>query len=183
MVEQKPPGAWYAVVLRRGFSGGKLFAQGAFGLKAEFPMPELGTQCVCCDVAGAELVNFDPGTSHSRVKALVPVPLCRMCRPHVDRELGTQQLLAGGLCGGFGLAVWAAMKPVWLLSAAGVAIVAGCVGFIFSKRAKRRELAATGHHAGLEIMAHAGQCSVRTTNRRVAVELAQRHADCLHRVR
>ncbi len=182
-LELKPAGSWYAVVLRRGFSGAKLFATGALGLSSDFPMPELGTRCVCCDVENSELVNYDPNTGRVRQTTFVPVPICRMCRPHVERNTGNAQLLAAALCGGFGLALWAAMKAAWLLAGIGGAIMAGCVVYIVNARTKLRALDATGHHAGLEISAHAGQCVVRTTNRRVAAELAERHADCLHRVR
>ena len=182
MLEQKPPGAWYAVVLRRDFSAAKLFAIGAVGGSGPFPMPELGSQCVCCDAAGAGHVPFDPSTDRMRCQP-VQVPICEPCRWHVKRDTNDAQLGAMALCVASGAALLGVMKELWVVAGLGAAGVAGCVAVLMRGRAKARELAESGHFAGLEIMAHPGQCSVRTMNRRVAMELAQRHAEVIHRVR
>jgi hypothetical protein len=181
-LELKPPGSWYAVVLRRDWSGAKVAAMGAFGGKATFPAPDLGRQCVCCDAADVEIIHFDASTDRFQCDPIA-IPVCRPCRDHVKTSTTAAQLLGASICVGGGLALWGAMQALWPVAGVGAAITGGCVWLIVSGRAKLRELAGSGHHAGLEIMAHPGQCAVRTTNRRVAQELVQRHAEWLHRVR
>lgn len=182
MLDQKAPGAWYAVVLRKGYSAGRTAAIGAFGGKAEFPSPDLGRECVCCDTAQVETISFDASSEKFRCDPIA-IPVCTPCRQHVSTNTQAAQLVAMAICAGLGLTLWAGMQRLWVVCAVGVAITAGCAWWILKERSKYRALAETGHFAGLEITGHPGQCAVRTMNRRVAMWLAQRHHDVLHRAR
>ena len=75
------------------------------------------------------------------------------------------------------------MNAVWPAAAAGAVVTAGCAAVLVSARAKLRSLVESGHHAGFEVNARPGHCGIRTTNPRIAQELAARHADWLANVR
>jgi hypothetical protein len=54
-------------------------------------------------------------------------------------------------------------------------LLAGIAAWIAKTRSARRREAARGHHTGLEILVSPRQCSVRTTNPRLAEELVERN--------
>ncbi len=183
-LERKPLGSWYVVILKtEEFSHARNFATGAFGGEGRYPAPELGTRCVCCDAETTLRRPFDPSMSRNRAVAL-DIPVCKDCETHVASSTSRAQMLGAGFCVGIGLALWAAMKQMWGLALLGVLALALVVGVVLSARAKRRAMAHGGHHTGLEIIVAAhGMCSIRTTNFRLASEVAERNAELVSKAR
>ena len=170
-LRQKPAGAWYTVVL-----GDPSVSQPG----SAFPVPELGEACLCCDRPGAELTHFDPSTGAS-IATAIPMPLCAECRPHVRLDEKRVLYLVSAAFGGAFLAVFGFVNL--LLTAIGVAVFAIAAAVLFFDRQRQRRLSESGHHAGLEIAAHPGVCSVRTMNLRVARRLVDRHQGGILRVK
>ena len=180
-IRRRPKGSWFSVVLRHpGFSLAATAATGALGGSFAAPRPALEPRCVCCDVETSATVPFSIDTDRVQGDP-VPVPACPTCAGHLDRSTAGAQIMAAGLCVGIGLIGVAFATPNVTIGLVGLGLLAVSIAFLLRKRAARRRLATDGHHTGLEIMLHPGQCLVRTTNPRVAAALAQRHAHELHR--
>jgi uncharacterized protein YlaI len=178
---EKAPGAWYAVVLRApGYSAGHTAATAATLGTSDFPAPDLGKLCVCCDRETASAVDFDPSTDRFKITP-IRMPVCDDCKGHVAEDtvvariLGALLILAGG-----GL-VYAGANGLHAVAAGCLVAAFALVLWISGRRRKRNAMAASGHKNGLEIGAHPRQCAVRTTNRRLAQELVSRHAPLVHR--
>lgn len=180
-IRRRPRGSWYGVVLRGAdFSFGALAMTGAVGGAFDAPRPRLGVRCVCCDVETMATMPFSIDSDRVRGEP-VPVPACDTCADHLDRNIVVPELVGAGGCVAIALiGLGLVYANVWL-GAAGAALAAIAALFVVRKRQARRRLAERGHHTGLEIMIRPGLCAVRTTNPRVALELAQRHVRELHR--
>lgn len=177
---EKPPGSWYSVVLRHEHSHAAVFAMGALGGSSTFPVPDLGNDCVCCDAPDAGTVPFDPSMGRLECDP-IQVAVCNACRGHVQRNTSGQQVAGITVCIGAGLAIWAVSIELWLLVAFGVLVLFAGIARLVNLGNLQRGLARDGHRAGLEIMASAGQCAVRTMNRRVAEHVLERHRRYVHR--
>jgi uncharacterized protein YlaI len=180
-VRYKPSGSWFGVVLRTSqFSYGKIAVGGAVGGKATFPTPDLGSSCVCCDRADAPSRRFDASTDRLRVDPIA-IPVCSECDGHVAKSTNAAQMVAALLCVGGGGCLWGLMKPLAWAALGGAVLVACCVAWLVAVRAARRRSARDGHFTGFEIMASFHQCSVRTTNPRLARELLDRNREQVFR--
>jgi hypothetical protein len=180
---ERPAGAYYVVVLRNpDFSMGRVAMRGAFGGSDQFPRPDLGEKCVCCDAPSDGTVSFDAGSDRWRVDP-IQLPVCEGCRPHVARSTTGAQLAGAVLCIGIGGALYGAADQSLPIAAAGGVVLAGTALWILRSRAARAGRAAEGHHDRLEIGASPGQCAVRTTNRRLAEELISRNRDRVYRAK
>lgn len=174
-VEKKTVGSWYAVVLgdpadpQRGASSGR------------FPAPDLGTECVCCNGADAEFMNYNPSTGPFRSSPL-PIPLCAACRDHVQLNEKRALYLVAAMFAGGGLAVLGVFVNLYILIV-GALVLAGAVGILLMDRKKLGARCESGHFSGLDIAAAPGVCSVRTTNHRVALHLIERHQGEILRVK
>jgi len=91
--------------------------------------------------------------------------------------------VAALICVGAGGVLWAAMNEAWLLAGLAALLLAVLAAWGLRRLSKRESFAADGHHTGLEISATIGQCAIRTTNPRLAAEIAERNRDLVHRVR
>lgn len=173
-IARKPSGQWYAVVLKVDDAPPPVY--GLLQVEGTFPRPELGTSCVCCDLDTKQRGRFDPRDDISRGDA-IEFPLCERCESHVhkDNKVAGNLTLAGAF--GLGLIVMGYNRDLWALVAVGIVVCAALAGWLVSSRAKRRRHAVDGHHVGLEITVKHGMCTVRTTNPRLANEIAARNSE------
>ena len=168
MEQTKLPGDWHVVVFKRaGFS--------ALRSKGSFPMPEVGTRCVCCDAETATRMRFDPSAGRSSASSL-ELPRCDECAPHVAINNNRAVILLAFLCVGIlVLAVGATNStPVAVI---GALILFAGLAYHLTGVKQLATMAKKGHHNGLEIAALPDLLSFRTTNPRLAGELRERNPE------
>jgi hypothetical protein len=172
---------WNAVVLRhKDFSLLKVGVAGALGGSARYPAPKLGERCVCCDQTDVGFRHFDPSTDRFQAEPIA-IPLCETCAEHVSLSTHAQQFVAALICMGIGGVLYAVMNELWKWAAVAALLLAGLAAWGLARLSKRDRFARNGHHTGLEISAHPGQCAIRTTNPRLAAEIAILNKDFLFR--
>lgn len=167
VVAKKRPGSWYVVVL--GDPEDKDLTRSS----GTFPTPDLGSDCVCCDSADAEIIHYDPSTGPF-VASPVPIPLCGACQKHVHLNEKRAVYVVAAAFIGVGLGVLGAFLNIIILGL-GALVLAGAVGVLLWNRNRHRSNCQSGHCSGLEIAGAPGVCSVRTMNVRVAERLVARH--------
>ncbi len=172
-IARKPPGSWYGIVLK---VDGLPVKHTLLDTHGKYPRPELGTRCVCCDVETTRRRPFDPSGDLWR-GAPIEFPLCMPCNSHVQKDSKVAGRAALGLMGGIGLTAGGSNRDSWVIASFGIALLAITAAWFLADRAKRRRAAATGHHIGLELSVQHGMCTVRTTNPRLADEVAERNRD------
>ena len=136
-------------------------------------MPDLGDACVCCNAVDAEPTPYDASTGPF-IGEPIRIPLCAACRAHVHLDEKKTLYIVSAAFMGILVAVFSFFVHV-LLAPIGGAVLLVALGLLFLDRRKQRSMSESGHHAGLEIAAGPGVCSVRTMNRRVAQHLVAAH--------
>ena len=179
----KPSGKFYAIVLRRGYSAGRSFMAGAFGGQQDFPIPDLGSRCVCCnEPAKGRVVPLEIATDRWKADP-VPTPVCEPCTDHALAHVGPELAMAGLACAGIGGTLWGLLEEVYAIAAGGAVLLAACWFWYKSRERRRLENTRHGHFPGFQLLIHPGQCVVRTPNRRLALEIVERSEGLVHRVR
>lgn len=182
---KKADGDYYSVVLReKDFSLLRVGVAGGLGGGGDFPIPDFGDRCACCNAEGKLLkVPFDASTDRLRVDP-IDVPVCPSCIGHLKKNTQGAQLLGGSLIPiVLGVGIWSAAQGIWPGLVGALVAASAIAWWIQRDRARRREMAANGHHPHLEILVAIGQCAIRTTNHRLAAHLAEHHTKELHRAR
>ena len=179
----KSAGKIYAIVIRRGYSAGRSFMAGAFGGNHDFPIPDLGTLCVCCNQpANGSVMPLDISTDRWKADP-VPTPVCPTCREHALGHVGTELATAALLCVGLGGALWGFTQGLAAIGVGGLLLGAVVGLWAMSRERARREKTHGGHFPGFQILIHPGQAVVRTSNRRLAEEIVTKSGPLVHRVR
>jgi hypothetical protein len=179
----KRPGKFYAVVLRRGYSAGRSFMAGAFGGNHDFPIPELGTRCVCCSKpAEGRVMRLEVSTDRWKAEP-VATPVCQECTGHALGDVGSELAIAGLLCAGIGGTIWGVAEGIVAIGAAGVVLTAACGLWLRHRERSRVEKTRGGHFPGFQILIHPGQVVVRTSNRELARSIVEQAGALVHRVR
>jgi len=182
-IPSKPVGRIYAVVMKSpDFSRWKLASMGAFGGEATAPTVAAGTRCTCCNVPTTRTQKLDASTDRIEVEPF-DLPVCLDCKDHALRRTIVEAMMGIGLIVLGALGALGVMNESPALMIAGFAPAASLITFLFLRRARRFAFARAGHHAGLEIGAHAGLTVVRTSNRRLVEELVARNGDAITRIR
>jgi hypothetical protein len=174
MIARKPPGSWYAVLL--GSAETPPQTRTLLDTKGHFPAPELGTRCVCCDAETPRRREFDPSGQGIRADP-IEIPVCGACETHV--AMNASRAGRFGLAGmlGVGLVAFGANRELWIVSLIGGVVLSVVIVLWLRVRTARRTAAADNHHMGFELSVANGMCSIRTTNHRLATELADRHGE------
>jgi hypothetical protein len=176
----KSPGSWYVVVLKtKAFSLAKIAIAGGIGGEGTYPTPDLGRRCVCCDTADVTSRQYDPGSDRFEAAPL-EIPICRACDAHVSKSTAVEQLAGVFLLMAAAGLFWSIHVEAWNWAALGAAATFAFVAWGARRILRRRDMAAHGHHIGLEISASLEMCSVRTTNPRLAAEVVERNKALVH---
>jgi hypothetical protein len=155
-----------------------LEADGApqFGMlrsRSWFPLPDLGTVCVCCDAPADERLEFDP-SGRDQQAGKISVPVCRACAPHLRRSRVVDNLLAVWM----GIGLFAALMGCfisWQTVILGAVIFLGGLGVFQLRHLRAGASARLGHHRGFDLWVGEGFCGIGTTNGRLVQELLARH--------
>lgn len=178
----KPPGSRYTILFRSDHSLANSVA--AVFVGGSFPVPDFGTNCVCCSATTSNKYEMNPVLATQQFEASeVQVPMCRSCELHAaQRGFSTMAAigllilgilgLAFGFYGGMGFRAY---------GCGGLLTIAG-VGWLLALDASRRRLAREGHFADFGLSAMPGQLSVQTRNAPLARQLARQNAVILHEV-
>jgi hypothetical protein len=156
---------------------------GAFGGHQDWPIPDLGSLCVCCSQpANGRVLPLHISTDRWKADP-VSTPVCEACTGHALGHVGTEFAMAGLICAGLGGGLWGFMQGIPVLGVGGLLLAAACGLWLMHRERTRMENTRHGHYPGFHLLIHPGQCVVRTANRQLAQAIVERSGSLVHRVR
>jgi hypothetical protein len=173
--------ALHTVVLRLpSYSLGRRLRLHLFGGPFVAPPVDLGERCVCCDADHGGLFRPLCVTTDKVQARPIQAPVCVAC---ADHALATGAAELAGLIAAVALvaAGWGALEGLRWLVVVGLVALLGSAAYLGSACLRRRAAVAAGHHVWVHVRVVPGQTVLRTTNPRLAREVAARHADLVHR--
>lgn len=164
MQGEKP--RWYKVQIYEGQRSLSDFLPGTHSA----PAVQLGTRCACCNVETPYKMEMNPSAGNF-IASNIRVPRCYECRLHMT---GKQTQDAPAVIGGVAAAgcIPLAIFVSWWFAIPAALILAGTMYWIVRFIGKRRELQAQGHFTGILISMLPHFVSIRTTNPRLANDIA-----------
>lgn len=183
-IPRKPVGKFYALVLRTpDFSHGHVAAKGALGGPSELPPVVFGEGCICCSRPAEGRRTPVPLSSGHFEAEPIDAPVCAECEDHAVADTASGMAAAGFLVAGSGAGLYGLMIPLPALAWGGLVVAGLCGLWLMSIRRRRLEQTRGGHFPGIEMLIAPRQLVVRSANRALIEDLAERNRAFVFRVR